>query len=476
MLMLSLAIAFTSFTTTGVVHDDTLNQERDAATTYYVEAGSYGTVRETRPPRYVKEINGLLVGLDSRARFEFRSNDLRKAEALSTDLPLLLRQRLFVGMDNEGDRFRFGMEVEDARVAFSQYPLGNRDVNQTELIQAYVGLHMGTNTRPISLRFGRMAFEFIDRRLIALNQWRNTTNNFAGLYAAWGEDRNDWQVDLMALRPITRYVDKFDQADQHRLFFAAIGHWRRWSDWLTVEPYVMSLRQQADVTNQHVRRDIHSVGARCYAWIGRTGINYDVSGVYQFGRDNGSMQRAYAYTAEVGYSVTTGRRRPRLSASFGYASGDRDPNDGVSNRFDRYFGFGRPWSPDDYVIMENIAAPKLKIEFQQQVGAVTCKIDGGYSGYWLASRTDRFHNLLGGLPQNRDKTGGSGKFMGYGADMRIQFAPLPFINATVGYSHFFNGEFVKTRQLDALGDAAPQSDFAYIELSLNVAELITRQL
>lgn len=472
MLMLSLALAVTSFTATGIVHADTLNQERDTVTTYYVEAGSYGTVRETRPPRYVKKINGLMVGLDSRTRFEFRKNDLRKTAAFSTDLPLLLRQRLFVGMDNDGDHFRFGLEVEDARVAFSRYPSGNRDVNQTELIQAYVGLYIGNKIRPIAIRFGRMAFEFLDRRLIAVNQWRNTTNNFTGLYAAWGEDRNDWQVDLMALRPINRYVDKFDQADQHRLFFAAIGHWRRWSDWLTVEPYVMSLRQQADVTNDHVRREIHSVGVRCYAWIGHTGINYDVSSIYQFGRDNGSMQRAYAYTAEVGYLVTSDRRKPRLSASFGYASGDRNPNDRVSNRFDRYFGFGRPWSPDDYVIMENIAAPKLKIEFQQHIGAMTCKIDGGYSGYWLASETDRFNNLLAGWPQNRDQARESGRFIGHGADMRIQFAPLPFVNATIGYSHFFNGEFVKARQLDALGEAAPGSDFAYIELSLNIAELI----
>ena len=47
------------------------------------------------------------------------------------------------------------------------------------------------NNRPLIIRGGRMAFEFLDRRLIASNQWRNTTNNFFGVMSSIGQDKND---------------------------------------------------------------------------------------------------------------------------------------------------------------------------------------------------------------------------------------------------------------------------------------------
>ena len=463
-----MVISFIPFSV-GVV--DTIKQQRDT-TSYYVEAGSHGTMRETSPPRYGQQINGMTIGLDSRSRFEFRRNDLRKAVANSVDFPLLLRQRMFIGVDNSHDIFQFGLEVEDARVAFSQYPLTNRDVNQTELIQGYIGLRFENKGRPVTVRLGRMAFEFLDRRLIAMNQWRNTTNNFAGFHAAWGEDRNDWQVDLMVLRPIVRVMDSFDEADYHRLFFAVIGHWRRWSNRLTIEPFIMSLRQDPHPSNDLIDRKVHSIGIRTYAWVGDTGLNYDLSGICQFGHDGSVVQRAFAYTAEIGYTIKTNTHRPRLSVFFGYASGDRDPNDHVNNRFERYFGSGSPWSPDDYIIMENIMSPKLKIEFQQQVGPMNVKVDGGYSGYWLASATDRMNNLLAGLSQNRDKFGKSSNFIGHGADIRLRFSPLSFVDATVGYSQFYNGTFVQSRQHDALLKSVRSTNFAFIEFSVNIPKLI----
>jgi hypothetical protein len=461
----------------------------EGKTSYYVEPGTYGTKRETDPPEYVrsfdnlgfkkgKNTNWLDVGLDYRTRFEFRHNDLRRPESYSKDYPFLLRTRAYIGIKNIIDPVRIVFELEDARRVNGNYPLDNRDVNTFELIQGYGEVHFkkafGTdargNDRPFFLRGGRQSFEFLDRRLIGLNQWRNTTNNFLGFRAALGQDKNDWQIDLLGLKPITRIIDKFDTPNKDQWFWAAIGHWRKWSDVITIEPYYIALRQRASDANGERFRMIHGTGLRLFGWVGETGLNYEFTGIYQFGKDRVDVkQKAYMVTSEIGYTFTDSKWKPRFSAYFGYVSGDKNPNDKVNNRFERYFGFARPWSSDDYVVPENIITPKIKVEFEPVKGL---KIDGGYSFFWIASSTDRFNNLLSGNSFNRDQTGNSGNFLGHGLDARARFNITPYIAANIGYTHFTMGEFVQKRQQTANGEFSKNSDFTYLELTFNVFDIV----
>ena len=458
---------------------------KEVKRSYYVEAGSYGTKRETDPPSYVVKvsktrpkgadnIDWLDVGVDYRARLEIRHQDIRRPEIV-TDYPLLLRSRAYLGVKNLIDPFRFAIEFEDAHRVNGKFAPDSRDFNRAELIQAYAELHfkealgkddLGTS-RPVFIRFGRQAFEFLDRRLISLNGWRNTTNNFMGFRASLGQETNDWQIDVLAVRPINRLINEFDRTDQHRNFWAIIGHWRKWSDVFTIEPYYLGLHQRPSAENNYRERLIHSPGIRFYGWVGAKNLSYDLTYTQQFGEDNGLTHRAFAATAELGYKFSERKSKPRLSLFYGYVSGDKDPNDLVNNRFERFFGFARPWSSDDYMVMENIITPKLKIEFDV---AKSGKVDGGYSFYWLASATDRFNNLLGGS-NNRDISGNSRKFLGHGLDVRARFMPIEFVNANVGYMHFVNGEFVTNRQEEVLGESANGSDFVYLELSFNLTEL-----
>ncbi|ELR73376.1 hypothetical protein C900_04228 [Fulvivirga imtechensis AK7] len=457
-------------------------------TSYYIEPGSYGTKRETDPPSYIRElgktgikgaekIDWLDVGLDYRARFEVRHNDLRR-EVITTDYPLLLRSRAYIGIKNIIDPFRAVIEFEDAHRVNGKFAPDNRDFNRAELIQAYAELHFKNalgkddlgNSRALFIRFGRQAFEFTDRRLIGLNRWRNTTNNFLGLRTTLGQEKNDWQLDLLALRPINRLIDEFDKTDNNRDFWAVIGHWRKWSDALTIEPYYLGLKQRPAAANNNRERIIHSPGIRFYGWFNSNHINYDFTYTQQFGEDNGLDHNAYAVTAEVGYKFQQIKSKPRVSLFYGHVSGDKDPNDNVNNRFERFFGFARPWSSDDYVIPENIITPKLKLEFEPVKGV---KFDGGYSFYWLASSTDRFNNLLAGS-NNRDVTGNSGTFLGHGLDARVRFVPTKFIDANIGYTHYTMGEFVQNRQEAALNEHATSSDFFYIELSFNAFDMFKK--
>ena len=451
---------------------------------FYVEPGTYGTRRESDPPDYVVQMNNsnisgtskldwLELGLDYRARPEIRNNDIRRPD-LTTDFPVLLRSRVYVGIKSIIDPFRFVVELEDAHRVNSQFGKDTRDFNRAELIQLYGALHFENllkkdnlgNSRPIYLRFGRQTFEFLDRRLIALNRWRNTTNNFVGFRGTIGQDKNDWQLNLLAMRPIERKVDQFDHRDTTKYFYAVIGHWRRWSKIATIEPFYMGLTQTPSAINNNQSRQIHSPGIRLYGWLFGGKFNYDITHTQQFGTSNGLKHQAFMSTAEIGVKMKNMIWKPRISLFYGFVSGDKDPNDQTNNRFERFYGFARPWSPDDYIIPENVSAPKLRIEIQP---TKNIKADFGYGFYWLASATDRFANLLDGT-NNRDITGQSGNFLGHGFDFRIIFSQIKTVQATLGYANYQNGDFVLNRQNAALGKSIKSSNFLYLEVSFNLIE------
>ncbi len=436
--------------------------------THYREARSYGTKRDTDPPRYVRRLSDtgierleqydwLDVGLDFRFRYEYRDDDARRPRPGLDELQLL-RTRAFIKVREKLDPFRFALEYEDARRYGSNYPRDDRDVNEFEFIQAYAELYFRDalgfdplgNERPLSIRAGRMAFEFVDRRLIANNQWRNTTNNFQGFRLTLGQEANDWQLDLLAVQPLERLKYKIDEPKDGQWFYAAIGHWRAWSDVITLEPYFLSLQQ--DSRSGVPGRSVHSLALRGYGLFGGTGFDYDFDAVYQFGRNGPEQHRAFGFTGEIGYTFNHAWK-PRLSAFYGYASGDRDPADRKDQRFERYFGFGRPWSANDYIDWSNISTPKARLEVQP---SKNLRVDAGYSFYWLASDKDRWSNA-----NLRDKKGNSGNFIGHEFDIRARYALSSKIETTVGYAHFTPGNFTRnTGKRD-------NTDFLYLEISVS---------
>ncbi|MFN0079191.1 MAG: alginate export family protein [Prosthecobacter sp.] len=437
------------------------------AQSFYRAPQSYSTTRDPDPPKYARHANEMGIdflknaawldlGLDYRFRYEYRDDDLRRAQA-GLDEPLLHRTRAYLGIHDILDPFRFAVEMQDSRRYHSQYPRDNRDVNEFEFIRLYGELHcknlLGTdphgNARPAFIRYGIHNFEFLDRRLIGNNQWRNTANTFQGFHASLGQDSNDWQLDLLAVQPLSRSKYEWDRPVEQQWLYAAIGHWRRWAEIITLEPYYLALHQSAHAGV--LERMVHNPGLRGYGVIGGTGFDYDASFNYQFGQNGPRKVRAWAGTAEVGYNFKT-PWKSRLSLFYGHASGDHDPNDGADNRLERFFGFSRPWSANDYIVFENIRTPKLRFECAP---SKTFRFDLGYSWYWLDSATDRFTTANNAL----DSTGASGGCIGHEFDLRTRFNLGDKTELILGYAHFSAGGFVENNV--RRGD----TDFAYLEFS-----------
>lgn len=441
------------------------------STSYHQRSNSYATNPDSDPPRYVrqlsdigveafKDITWLQIGLEHRTRYEWRNNDIRRIEG-GEDNPIFLRNRAWIGIKDILDPFRFAVEFQDSRVYNNKHAITDQERNEYDLLNAYgelyfkkaLGVDERGNDRPIRFRVGRLAYETTDRRFIARNEWRNTTNTFEGFRLNLGREANDWELDLFGMQPVRRLQTKFDEANSNLWFFGAIGTWRKWSDIVTIQPYYMGQKQQADpngfTATNRLDREIHMPGFRAYGKV-LDYFDFDVSYNHQLGFTGPNRVDAQGYTVEVGRNFNNYAWKPRLSFFYGYASGDKNPNDNVDNRFDRFFGFARPWSADHYVIYENLKAPKIRFEFTP---TQKLQFELGYGAYFLASKTDRMFDILDGNISNtvkdpgfnRDRTGQSGDFGGHAFESRIRYQPTSRISTILGYTHFTAGEFVKNR-------------------------------
>jgi hypothetical protein len=431
-------------------------------------AQGYSTTPDPDPPKYtrrapetgidfLKNAAWLDIGLDYRFRHEYRDDDIRRAQA-GLDAPFLHRTRAYIGIHDVIDPFRFAVEMQDSRRYHSQYPRDGRDVNEFEIIRLYAELFFqdllpcdtSGDARPVSLRYGIHNFEFLDRRLIGNNQWRNTANTFQGFHGSIGQAANAWQIDLLAVQPLNRLPFEWDRPVEQQWMYAAIGHYSGLGDGMTLQPYYLALNQSAH--SGVAERLVHSPGLRVYGRAGSTGFDYDLSYTSQFGRNGARSVRAWAATAEIGYTWAH-PWRPRASLFYGQATGDRDPNDNTDNRFERFYGFARPWSANDYIVYENIRTPKLRVELTPHKNL---RIDFGYSWYWLDSATDRFYSA-----GNARDISGAGSSIGHEFDIRARWQITDKIETILGYAHFTPGGFIES--LVRPGD----TDFAYLEINVN---------
>lgn len=106
-----------------------------------------------------------------------------------------------------------------------------------------------------------MSWEAVDRRLLGNYQWRNTTNNFEGFRVTFEQELNDWELDAWGMQPVIRNINEFDERSKDQWFYGAVGHWRKWSDVMTVQPYFMGLKQD-DRYGRQAERDIYSPAIR----------------------------------------------------------------------------------------------------------------------------------------------------------------------------------------------------------------------
>ncbi|MEL0209157.1 MAG: alginate export family protein [Novosphingobium sp.] len=373
------------------------------------------------------------IAASARLRVESIGGQFRPLPAPATDTMVSLRTELAASYD--AGPVRFSAEMWDAR-AWGQdlrSSANTGEVNALELVQANMAVKLSGKS---ALTLGRYTLDLGNRRMVARQRFRNTTNAFTGAYLALDGGKGR-KLDVMLALPHQRLPDdaasiradrvRWDRESFDVVFFGAHGTLPQVLGG-TLQPYAFGLFEQDSAKLATANRRIGTLGARHFVRAKAGAWDHDVEAAVQFGkarRTAGVADRtdldvlAWFVHADAGYTFATGWS-PRVVAMFDAASGDKgDPH--KFTRFDtlysaRRFEFG-PNGLYGPFRRSNIVSPSLRLEVtpSKRTDAFVA-----WRTAWAQNRRDQF--AATGV---RDSSGTSGSLGGHQIEGRVRHWIVP---------------------------------------------------
>ena len=169
-------------------------------------------------------------------------------------------------------------------------------------------------------------------------------------------------------------------------------------------------------------------------------FDYRTEVIWERGSAGPNPISAWATTEGIGYSVPKIPLKPRFFAGYDYASGDKNPKDGVRNTFDTMY----PTAHDRFGITDQFGWQNI---IAGRVGGTLqpfnrWTITAQYLDFWVASKTDGIYNTSGGLIA-RDATGQSGSHIGTEFDIYTWYEINREVHAGVGIGHLLPAGFLE---------------------------------
>lgn len=371
-----------------------------------------------------------------------------------------------------------GAELVDSRAygAGRRTAIGTNEVNALELVQAYVAADLGKPFGKGSsgrLQAGRFILDIGSRRLVANEDYRNTTNGFTGLRADLSAGK--WSATGFYTLPQIRLPDDLPSIRNNRVKvdretfdyrFAGLLVARRdalpgWN----ADVGLYRLDEQDGRKRQTRNRHLTTASARLVRPPAAGKVHGEIEYIRQWGHVRSGLAAAAARAdvnawfahASLGYTFPHSWQ-PRVTLEYDQASGDRAG--GGNGRFDSLFGMRRPdLKPAGLYFAigrTNIITPAVRIE-----AAPSKRFDGfiAWRELWLDSRTDAFSTT--GV---RDATGRSGRYAGAEFDGRLRWWAIPDrLRLEANGTYLRKGRFLRTAP-----NAPRTGDTRYYSLNASV--------
>lgn len=432
-------------TETGVtfVMNEVMERVRVSSTEPLSEPADAVLIRATewQWPRYLKNAmnlpDWLELGLEHRTRFEVYDHPWRSSQPLGrTDPQIQQRSRVRFGLNGEVLRFLF--EGQDSRVHLNDPgDFVNTSIrNEWDILQVVVSL-TGTNLFGTGLRtdlhLGRLTMDFGRRRLVARNNFRNTTNAFDGMYWQLAKDK-DWRIRAFLVEPVFRDQTKLDEQSKRSVFWGVQGESNQ-VPWVRMNAYYFGLNDQHSSTISS-QRSFSTFGLRLFENPQNGQLDYEVESVWQVGHRGQVNHFAHFQHIDLGYTFDF-PWSPRFLIHYDYASGDRNANDSQDSAFDTLFGARSfeymPTGNFGPFFRTNISSPGWRMIMTPTKGL---KFQVKHRVWYLATSRGVFART--GL---RDSTGGSGNFLGHDLELQAQWRMNENLEFDAGYDHWFKGSY-----------------------------------
>ena len=352
------------------------------------------------------------------------------------DIHLLNRFRLDVNV-RATNWLKFMFEGQDTRIYFQQtVPNAPPFANPVYLRLGFVQLgdfDQGT----FSLRAGRQDLIVGDQRLLGNFNWINVGRSCDAVRVTI--HYSGYRLDAFASAVVNPTDEAVGEPQTGNNLHGAYGSITRLVPDATIEPYVLwrVAPQQISESGTHGTLDFKTIGLR---WVGKVGpVDYGTEVAGQAGSLGPDRVRAWAGHWVAGYTVPK-KWMPRFSAEYNYATGDKDPHDGIRGTFDVLYPSPHDlYGLADQVGWRNIHDVRLGWDAKpvRKLSVIT-----NYHNWWLASATDALY-APAGAPVVRRTDGSAGRHVGQETDLEFSYAVSPQISAAGGVGHIFAGGFLK---------------------------------
>lgn len=408
------------------------------------------------PAAAQEAVEGLSLSGTARLRVEAIDGQAR-AGFNTTDQLVNLRSTLMA--QYRDDPIRLVAELWDSRVYGDDRgtPISTGEVNALEMVQAFAEATLpdiaGAGSRA-TVTAGRFVMNLGSRRLVAADDYRNTTSGYTGLRAdfAW---RGGWAATAIYTLPQQRRPDDRDSLDRNAVAIDREGFdlvlWgglvsrARLIGPLGVEASFFHLGER-DTRGRPTRdRSLDTFGLRLMRDPSTALADGEVEAFVQRGTvasglaDGTALQPVSAWFvhADAGYTFDD-RWKTRWSIEYDHASGD--DHDRAYGRFDTLFGMRRadlaPSGLYNAVQRSNVISVGPRVEAQP--GQRT-DLMATLHAMWLAARRDAFSST--GV---RDPSGASGRYAGTQFDARVRHQLLKWLRLELDAVILAKGRFLRT--------------------------------
>lgn len=427
----------------------------------------------TAPALAHAPVDGFALSGNVRLRYEALDGQARAGLDDSIDLFSL---RTVIAADYRSGPIHVGAEMWDSRAwgGHTGEGIGTGEVNTLEPVQAYIAANLGPllgRESKVTVQAGRFLLNLGARRLVAADDYRNTTNGYTGARVDMTTGRGGSATLIYVLPQMRRpdaesaIIDNRGAIDRESFDLRLWGGYaaQKMSRRSMIELGYFGLAERDTPGRPTRNRHLHSFSVRTMRDPAPEVLDYEVEGIWQMGRVRNSVApggaelnvAAWFVHADTGYTLP-GSLNARLSAEFDYASGDRP--DGDYGRFDTLFGMRRgdfvPAGIFAQTGRANILTPGVRVEMTP---GKRVDLFANWHPMWLASRTDAFSTT--GV---RDSAGRSGRFAGHMLDGRLRWWAVPKkLRAEANASWLGKGRFLRTAP-----NAPASGNVHYLSLAL----------
>ncbi len=403
----------------------------------YLDSGGGGDFFDPIKNIHLNDDWRLSLGGEFRFRFESETNKAFGATEPAQDAFAHVRLMLHADLKYR-DMFRiFAQGVHAFDEERDLAPRGI-DENYFDIQQLFIDFPVSFLDRNWTLRTGRQDLQYGNQRLISPLDWASTRRRFEGFKVFSTGDL--WDVDVFVVRPVAVQREQSDHSDEDVIFGGLYTRYKGIPGH-GLELYLLGLEDISSRVNPNFDAGdltIYTAGARLWGKHGQFDMETEIAG--QWGNWAGDTIQAWNFTLNGGYSFADINCKPRVGIGFDYASGDDDPRDGYVQTFNQHFPLGHKyfgWL--DLIGRQNIVDLNVNLSAWAISNKVKAKM--AYHAFWLAEERDALYNAGGGVSR-RDATGRSGKEVGSELDLSMLWKIDVHSNLLVGYSHFWDGQFI----------------------------------